>query len=145
MASYCTRADILEQLPADVLLSLTDDDGDGQEDAGLVDAAISSASDRIDGYCGVRYPVPFEPTPGIVRGLCVDLAIWNLFSRRGFDADSADRTVVERYKAAVRFLERVNEGKAAIGTGSEEPHQPPAKVTVASRAQVFTEDLMDRF
>lgn len=145
MARYCSRDDILKQLPPDIVTSLTDDDGDGVEDAGVVDQAIESASDLVDGYCEARYPVPFAPTPGIVRRLAVDLAIWNLFARRGFDADSADQAVVERYKAARRFFERVAEGKVAIGTGSDEPRTPPTKTSVASRPQVFTEDLLERF
>jgi phage gp36-like protein len=146
MALYCTRDDILKQVRPDVLRELADDDLDGTEDAGVVDGAIETASDVIDGYCQPRYPVPFAPIPGVVRRIAVDLAAYNLFARRGFNEQSADKAVVDRYKAAIRLLERIQEGKAAIGVGTmSEPSAPPAPVRVKSRPQIYTDELLERF
>lgn len=145
MARYCTQDDLLKQVREDVLLDLADDDRDGQVDDAVVTAAIESASDLVDGYCGPRYSVPFDPVPGVVRRLSTDLAVYNLFARRGFDMQSADRAVVERYRDAIRFFEKVAEGKVAIGIGSNEPHTPPTKTSVASRPQVFSDDVLERF
>ena len=145
MSRYCSQADLAGQVMPSVLVPLADDDRDGVADEAVLLAAIDSASDLVDGYCGPRYPVPFSPVPPIVRRLTTDLAIWNLFGRKGFDEATAEKAVVERYKAAMRFLEKVAEGKVSIGTGTETPHEPPLKVAVHSRDQVFTDELLEKF
>jgi len=112
-----------------------------------VEGAIASASNVIDGYTQPRYPVPFPaPVPPVVLTIAVDLAVYNLFARRGFNEQSADKAVVDRYKAAIRLLERIQEGKAAIGMGtSSEPSAPPVPVLVKSRPQIYTDELLERF
>jgi len=112
---YCTQADIKQQIPEAVLVRLTDDEDLGQVDLNRVDGAIKSASDEIDAYARVRYSVPFNPVPGAIKKICVDIAVYNLFSRRGYDEDSADKSVVDRHKAAVKFLENLARGLVTIG------------------------------
>ena len=145
MAGYCTSDDIARRMRPDLFLRLTDEDGDGQPDAAVLATVIEASSDLVDGYCQKRYAVPFSPVPPVVQRLTVDLAIYELYARRGIDEDSADKAVVDQRKAAIEFFMGVGAGRLAIGTGSVEPHNPPSSVRVHSRPQVFTEELMGKF
>lgn len=118
---YCTLADIQSQLRDDVIIRLSDDDNLGQIDTTKVDASIASSSSEIDGYVQMRYPLPLSTVPPILKKLSADIAIYNLFSRRGFDESTADKVVVDRYKGAIRFLEKVATGAVTLGVQAPKP------------------------
>lgn len=120
--SYCTLDDIKEQIPEDELIQLTDDEDLGVVDTSVTDRAIADADAEIDGYCGKRYGVPISPTPAIIRKVSVDIAIYNLFSRRQ-GADEDRRT---RYKDAIKFLENV--AKGVVTLGADDPDSPPSNI-----------------
>lgn len=79
---YCTQGDIEKQIPADVLIELTDDTGTGSVVADKVDRAIADADEEIDAFVSMKYSLPFATTPGLIRRMSVDLAICNLYARR---------------------------------------------------------------
>lgn len=135
---YCTLEDLLGQVSEQVLVGLTDDEGIGAVHVGRVEQAIADATARIDAYCQARYPVPFNPVPAVIRRLCIDIAVYNLFSRRGFREDSADEAVIRRYKDAIRMLEQIATGSVRIGAA-----QPPPShgVAMVSRPRVFGPEL----
>lgn len=110
--AYSTKSDILEQLDEAVLIQLTDDDGIGAVDDDKVIRAIADADATIDAYCQGRYSVPLDPAPAKIRQIGVDIDIYNLYSRRG---DAAPDIRQDRYKEAIRFLERVSDGKVTLG------------------------------
>ena len=109
--SYCTQADILEQLDEDVLIQLTDDDDLGAVDSDAVTRAIADADAEIDSYCGTRHTLPFSPVPVMVRKLSVDLAIYNLYARRRGVSEERQK----RYDNAIRFLQDVSRGRVTLG------------------------------
>lgn len=123
---YCTMEDLLGRVSEDVLIDCTDDEGAGQVHAGRVTRAIEDAAGEINSYCMARYDVPFDPVPPFIRKLSADIAIYNLFTRRGYDEDSADRSIMDRYKNAVRVLEHIAKGVITLG----QP-QPPSESGVA--------------
>jgi len=110
--AYCTRADIEEQLSNDELVELTDDEGFGQVDSAVIDRAIADADAEIDAWCGGRYTVPFAAAPAMVRRASVELAIYNLFSRR---LDSVPETRKERRRDIIAFLKAVASGTVTLG------------------------------
>lgn len=116
---YCTQADIEEQLSTSELVQLTDDAGSGSVDTTVVDRAIADADDEINSYLQERYTVPLSPVPGLVRKLSVDLAVYNLHSRRGID----DAVRTQRYENVVKLLRSLAKGEASLGV---EP--PPGEV-----------------
>lgn len=128
---YCTQADILNQIAEEVLIELTDDEGLGQINTDRVNAAINDVSVMIDAYMGSRYITPLNPVPGVIKKIAVDMAIYNLFSRRGFDENSADKAIIDRDKAAMNFLEHVARGLVTIGAG-------PIDATASNTAQVVS-------
>lgn len=138
---YCTQQDL--PVAQDVLVTLTDDEGTGLVNAERVNAAIQAASDEIDAYARARYSVPFNPVPGIVKKLCADIALYNLISRRGYDEQSADRSVVDRYRAAIRFLENLVRGTVTIG--AEAPRPAGETIIIESARRKFSRDRLEGY
>lgn len=91
------------------LIQLTDraEPPSGQVDAGLVDAALASASAEIDSYVGVVYALPLAETPAFLKDICADLARYRLYR------DPTDE-VVRRRKAAIDHLTNIAKGLALI-------------------------------
>lgn len=110
---YATLADILEQMAEADLIALTDDQDLGEVDETAVDRAIANAMTMIDGHCGDRYAVPFDPVPDLVRMYAVDLAVYNLYSRRTHVA--MPEVIADRQKQALAYLRQVQKGEAGIG------------------------------
>lgn len=140
---YCTLDDLKSRIPEDILIELTDDEETGAVNPERIDAAIKDATDEVNGYCQARYPVPFSPAPGYVRKLAADIALYNLFSRRGYDEDSADKSIIDRYRAAVRALENIAKGVITLG----EPSPPPASdgTDINHPPRVFSRDKLGGF
>lgn len=136
---YATLADILEQVAEDELIALTDDEQLGSVDVSAVDRAISNGMAVIDAHCGGRYAVPFSPVPDLVRLYTVDLAVFNLYSRRTHLA--MPDVVGERQKQALAFLRLVQKGEASVGIP---PTATPANdvdgATFVAGERLFTRD-----
>jgi phage gp36-like protein len=141
--AYSVLDDIQAQISEAELIQLTDDVGGGVIDNDVIDRAISDADEEIDGYIGSRMTVPLTTVPGIVRKASIDIAIFNLYSRR---QDSAPDMRKERYKTTVRLLEKIAEGKITLGQADPEGN-PPEKAGISYDAldQVMTDDKLGRF
>lgn len=125
---YCTLDDIKKLLPEEIVIQLTDDEGQGEVNPGRVDEAISQADAEIDSYCAVRYRVPFDPVPDLVKKCSVDLAIYNLYSRR---AEEIPQTRTDRYRNAIRQLEGISKGTVSLGVDP-----PPQSGTQGERPDI---------
>ena len=99
-----------------------------------VEEAIEQADSEIDSYCAMKYTVPFDPVPEIVKKCSVDIAIYNLYSRR---VEDIPPTRLDRYRNAVRTLEGIVKGSISIGTGpagraaGKQPTKVPANTKTA--------------
>src|SRR3990167_4705560 len=109
---YSTLTDMKKLIPETAIIQLTDDENVGSVNQARVDEAIAQADAEIDSYCGGRYTVPFTTVPDICRKISVDIAIYNLYSRR---VEEIPETRAERYKNAMRQLEGIASGKITIG------------------------------
>ena len=141
MGSYITRSDL--DIPQDVLVQLTDDEGTGTADEAVVDNAIADAEAEIESYCGNRYTVPLSPV-NMVKKLAKDIAAYNIYSRR----DEVPQSVKDRHERAVSFLKDVSAGRAHIegltGVLSEDERTASAgKVTGGERT--FGRDNLDDY
>ena len=116
---YCTLDDIKAQVSEQVLLTYLDDEGSGLIDEEAVNKAIVSADAEINAYVQTRYPVPMNPVPDILNKLAVDISLYNIVSRKGFDENSGDKIMAERYKAAIKFLENVAKGVVLLSPKTE--------------------------
>lgn len=118
---YATVDEVRAMIKEDAIDSLIDDrhiEDENERDVLLRDitlGAIQDADAEINGYLARRYPVPLTTIPQMINKLSKDIALYNLFSRRGIDEQSEEKNYLTRYKAAIDFLKLVAEGKAEIG------------------------------
>ncbi len=140
--SYCALADLQEQISEDELIGLSDDDAAGVVDDSVITRAIADADAVVDAYCQDRYTVPLTPVPAMIRRISVDIAIYNLYSRRG---DSAPDVRQDRYKEAVRFLEKVSAGKIGLGAATPAPVNTSGGVDIDSNDRIFSRSKMAGF
>lgn len=141
MGAYITKTDIIEQLPLESLIQLTDDDGIGVVNDARVDAAIADAEGEADGYLSTAYTVPLSPVSGVVKKFCVDIAIYNLFSRR--DAMPPERE--KRYENAVKFFSNAAKGLVSLGANAPEPSSSTFTTDIESSERTFSRDKMEGF
>lgn len=140
--AYSIQEDIVDQLDESSLIQLTDDEGTGSVVESRVTKAITDADATIDFHCQARYSVPLAPVPDKIRQISVDIAIYNLFSRRG---DTAPETRVDRYNQALKDLRDIRDGKTLLGSNTPAPMNTENSVQIESNRRVFTRNNMRGF
>lgn len=144
---YCTLVDLKNALPEDQLILLTDDTGQAGAVVvtSVVDAAIADADDVIDGYLRGRHSLPLAVTPRLIRRISVDLAIYNLYSRRP-DVEPYE-LIKERKAAALKLLAAIQKGEVTLGleTGSAPPSPAEYKTNKGSNDRIFAKDVLDKY
>ena len=143
--AYSTLTDMEQLIPEETLTQITDDEGAGEIDEDRITEAIATADAEIDSYCAARYTVPFTVVPTIVKKLSIDMAIYNLYSRR---VEEIPATRADRYKNAIRLLEGIAKGTITLGvdpapTGSTEGSSAECNKTSSDR--IFTRRKMRGF
>ncbi len=111
-------------------------------DEAIVTRATADADATIDAYCQGRYTVPLSPVPPKIRQVSVDIAIYNLYSRRD---DTAPEIRKDRYKEAIRFLEKVAEGKIELGAATPVPTTSGNAVDIDNEDRIFSRTKMSGF
>ena len=144
--AYCTAADIYKILPVAQVIRLTDDDATGAVDTDRLAEAIDAAAEEIDAWIGQRCKLPLTTSAPILGKLNADMAVYNLYGRY---SEQIPETRADRYKAAVRVLEKIAEGKISLGV-QPEPDPPDAgdghaAIQTSSREQQFTTTLMGKY
>lgn len=147
--SYSTREEVREMIKDDALNAIIGDTfieepAKREELVGpIIDAAIRDADAEIDGYLAKRYAVPLSPAPKVVNKFSKDIAVYNLFSRVGIDESSDEKTYLNRYNSAIKFLTLVAEGKVSLGAESDDPATAAATgFSVTSNPRLFSRDQM---
>jgi phage gp36-like protein len=95
------------------LTQLTDYDRDGDEDTGVVDAAIGDAEALVDSYARKVFAVPFSPVPPIIKTVSTKIAIYFLRERRDAITDA------NRLDHEDRLQWLANLAKGAVDPGIE--------------------------
>ena len=148
--SYSTRDEVREMIKDDALNALIGDrfiENTEEREAfmaPLIDAAIGDADAEIDGYLAKRYAVPLAPAPKVINKFSKDIAVYNLFSRIGIDEGTDQKTYLNRYNAAVKFLTLVAEGKVSLGADADGDPASAAAIgfTVQSNPRLFSRGQM---
>lgn len=111
--------------------------------APIIDEAIADADGEIDGYLAKRYAVPISPAPKVINKCSKDIAVYNLFSRIGIDESTDQKTYLNRYNQAIKFLTLVAEGKVSLGAESDDPATAAATgFSVKSNPRIFSRGTM---
>jgi len=136
--AYCTQSDIEKMLPEKQLIRLTDDENTGLINTVRLDEAIDSAAEEIDAYIGSRTKLPVSGTaPPILGKFNTDIAIFNLYSRF---SENIPETREDRYKNAIKTLEKISEGKLSFGI--QPLPDPPSADEYAAAGQISARDKM---
>lgn len=149
MGMYCTVEEVLEMIKDDMKNVIIGDEyiEDEQERAEkietLCEAAISDACAEIDGYLAKRYSVPFRKTPKVISKFAKDISVYNLVSRTGIDESEREKTFLNRYNAAIKFLLDVAKGIIDIGIDEKSGSSEAANgFKMKSSGRVFSRDSM---
>lgn len=131
---YATRQDIIDIYGSDALTVAADRDGDGQEDAGVVDQALADATELMDSYIGAKYALPLPtPAPDVLRPICVDLAFYRLSQ----GAHALTEEIEKRETRAIAWLKDVARGVVSLGIDPS-PESAGGGVQVVSGDRRFT-------
>ena len=146
--SYSTRVEVRSMVKDDALNAIIGDtfieDPAEREElvAPIIDEAIADADGEIDGYLAKRYAVPISPAPKIINKCSKDIAVYNLFSRIGIDESTDQKTYLNRYNQAIKFLTLVAEGKVSLGAETDDPTTAATGFSVKSNPRIFSRDKM---
>jgi len=103
--------------------------------------AIDNADSMIDGYAASRYLTPFNPVPRLIHVISIDIAIYNLYSRR----ENVPEIREKRYKDAVRLLDRLADGKLTIGEVDKPVVESSGVIKSVTRPKLFGRDTLDNY
>lgn len=110
--------------------------GASEPDIAAITRALESASSEIDSYLATRYILPLATVPDRLRELCIDIAFYKLLNFRPLgDIEDTRR----RYTDAIKFLERLADGKVSLGL----PTSEAASATVAGTDFVSVPSVFD--
>ena len=147
---YCTVEEVLGMIKDDMKNVIIGDeyieDKKEREEklAEICVEAVRDACAEIDGYLSRRYKVPFRRIPQVVNKFAKDIAVYNLVSRMGVNEDDREKTFLNRYNAAIKFLLEVAKGTVSIGTEEEEADGAAAAngFNMKSSSRVFSRGSM---
>lgn len=131
--SYCTEDDMIDRFGEAEIIELTR--GDGDVDAAVLELAIADADAEIDGYLASVTLVPAPTNPNLTRIGC-DITRYRLYDER------ATEQTRERYRDAVRYLERVATGQMAL---THETTESGSTLTIEGSEPVFSMENLDGF
>jgi phage gp36-like protein len=127
--SYISRDQIIGRIPPSTLSDALDDNRDGVEDDGLLDAIIANASSAVDGYLAGIYPTPFsDPAPAVVRAATLAFVIEELYIRRQVEKPAA---VEEQSKFFRTRLEKIGNRELPLDASQVKAFTPGAAITSA--------------
>lgn len=139
---YCTQADIKTAITEESLIQLTDDENLGVVNAANVIQAIDTADAEIDGYCAIRYAVPFTTAPAVVKALSIEIAIYYLYKRR-----TLPEKIEKAYDKAIARLKDIARGLLSLGIDPPPPSidSGGAESNKPVPDRIFTRDKMQGF
>lgn len=133
--AYATYNDLLLELDKLTLIRLTDDEDIGEVNQEICELMLEKASARIDGKIGTRITIPFSTPPdGVLKGWCLDMAIYYLFGRR---QEAPGIVWEDRYSRVEADLDKVALGKMTFGSGDPEGTGNRQPMLYTSRTKVF--------
>lgn len=116
---YCQLDDLVEAKDLRIISQLSNDESNPQEpNVDVVDLNIQKACNVIDSYICGRYATPLQNVPGIIKDICVDLTVYNLYTRRNRDI-SKESAIYLDYLAAIEILKRISEKKLSLSGVAE--------------------------
>lgn len=146
---YCTVDEVLGMIKDDMKNAIIGDEYIEEEEerteklSVVCENAIRDACAEIDGYLTKRYNLPLCKIPQVLNKFAKDIAVYNLVSRMGIDESEREKTILNRYNAAVKFLLDVAKGNISIGVDENTSKDMAVNgFHVSSSARLFSRDSM---
>lgn len=117
-----------------------------QSDPKAIENALQDATEEIDSYVGVKYSLPIADIPATLERVACNIARYNLYFQQPTEE------VENRYKAEIRYLERVANGTCTLPilntekeVTSEKPQQSPSTLPIGASytGGMFGDDVLD--
>lgn len=115
---YATQSDLAARFGEAELLQQTDLTGTDAINGQAVADALTDASALIDGYVSARYSLPLAVVPGLLVGVCCDLARYALY------IEAVPPIVQQRRDQAIATLRDISLGKLRLDVGGDTPSVP---------------------
>lgn len=136
MATYAVQQDMVDRFGESELVRITDRTSDRSGttiDTTVLARALADAHSDIDSYLMGRYSLPLTTVPTRLKTACADLARYKLYHR------DPPEHIRRTYEDQVRWLEKVGEGKLALGLdSSDDPVSPSAEPQIDAPDRVFS-------
>lgn len=137
--AYAAQADLERRFGVTEILQLSDRDGDGSPDAGVIAGALTDAANEIDGYLlGGGYTLPLTSVPAALTLTVCDVARYRLYD------DAVPDEPLRRYERAISWLKDVAAGRVKL-FADDAADAPDSGTAVVAPARVFTADSLDKF
>lgn len=151
--SYITKQDLIDELGEDKLLQLVDNSGAGDINSAAASARIQQSIDdavgTFEAYARTRYTLPV-PLTAKVKSICLKIAVFSLYEGRSSNDEGIYKVKENAYKNAIKFLEAVQSGKAALDVAAAQeteasPASPDEVLRGSSRRSPFGDDKLTNF
>lgn len=142
---YCTIQDVLNQVPRERAVELTNDSESRLDGAQVVEARITecikSAQSIVDGILRSVVKLPLSNVDDVLRTVTRDLAIYELYKRRV--VLEMPEGLSELRSNAMAILSKISRGEMRLNlpTGDEPVFRP----SVRSPQRIFTDSLLAGF
>lgn len=147
MGNYIDINDLKQYYQEDDLVRLSRPDGSSETTINetLVNTIIEQAEGMIDGYMRVRYKLPFNPVPQVIKRMTRFLTYFFLMERKFSVNEPLHRT----YTNVIQSLKDLQSGKFVLDTDPSDTRFETWKVQDTLQTQgtkeVFSEDNLKGF
>lgn len=111
---YCTIDDIIATISESEIILLTDDNQSGLINQDIVNNIILNTTTLINGYVSGVYKTSLISGNLLLKAICVDLTIYELYKRR----KSNEELYRQYYEDAMAKLEAIADGTIKLSTES---------------------------
>lgn len=139
---YATEQDLKDRLGSDLLAALADENGDGAPDTAILQAALDDASAEMDSTLALRYAVPVNPAPEILRRINADLAAHFLFLRR---REAVSPEQLRRASHARAELLAWAEGRSDLEGAAPRLHALKSESLTREQEKIFGRDTLESY
>lgn len=140
--AYATQQNMLDRFGEREVIALTDRDNTGVIDATVLAQGLDAAAGEVNAYLAVRYALPLASTPIIVRDFACDIARFRLCGGEVTETEE----VRNRYKDAIKFFEKVADGKISLGLdGLNQTQTPAGAVLISTNDRVFNKAMLSDY
>ena len=139
--AYCTITDLLSAESSRTIAELSNEAQATVIDEDLVNSIIDNNSVIIDGFVRGRYPLDKVVGNPVLKKICVDLTIHDLYFRRN-KSKMPDNVIKsqERQYANLKAIQR-----AELVLEIDDTDLRPIHMAVSSPTQIFTSELMEQY